>query len=313
MKKILFAVLAIVFPAIVMAQCPVPTSVTATVTFKRNNVTPALDGVFTIASGTTVKFSRGNLQYKASTDTWQFAAHQYDIIGADNASISSSYDGWIDLFGWATGGNPASGTHYQPWDASTDNTYGNTAAPDYGDVLPLSSDWGRNMGAGWRTLTNDEWIYLLTTRSTAATIEGVSNARYVLATIKTDGSGTEGIDYNIRGLIIFPDNYNQGTPVGVSWSSSSINTNNSIFDGTCATCTTEGWGALEDDGCVFLPCAGQRDGTTVSYVGTSGYYWSATASISTYGRALDIPCGNNYTLIYTRHLGQSVRLVKEVE
>ena len=68
----------------------------------------SLPGLFTInADGDQVHFSQGNLQYQASTNTWRFAEHQYDYVGADNANISATYTGWIDLFVWGTGNNPS--------------------------------------------------------------------------------------------------------------------------------------------------------------------------------------------------------------
>ena len=39
---------------------------------------------FSVSPSKVVFFSRGNLQYQASTNTWRFAPHQYDFIGADN-------------------------------------------------------------------------------------------------------------------------------------------------------------------------------------------------------------------------------------
>ena len=66
----------------------------------------ALPGLFSVSATQRVYFSQGNLQYQASTDTWRFAEHQYDYVGSDNRSISSTYSGWIDLFGWGTGSNP---------------------------------------------------------------------------------------------------------------------------------------------------------------------------------------------------------------
>ena len=62
----------------------------------------ALPGLFSVGEGKQVYFSKGNLQYRATTGTWRFAEHQYDIVGKDNNKISETYDGWIDLFGWAT-------------------------------------------------------------------------------------------------------------------------------------------------------------------------------------------------------------------
>ena len=70
-----------------------------------SNPTGAINGLFTInEEGDQVRFSQGNLQYQASTNTWRFAENQWDYVGADNSNISSEYDGWIDLFGWGTSG-----------------------------------------------------------------------------------------------------------------------------------------------------------------------------------------------------------------
>lgn len=321
MKKSLCTILVIaLFPVIAMADdCPTPATATATVTFKRHSSSPTLDGVFTVdAGGTTVKFSKGNLQYQASTDTWQFAAHQYDYIGGDNSNISSSYDGWIDLFGWATNGDDINrnGTHFQPWDSSTEDTYGNTAAPGGWDNLTSSEDWGIKIGTGWRTMTNQEWGYIVDTRASGATVDGVENARFTFAKILTDGTGTDGIDYNICGLILFPDGYDQSTPAGVNWNTrgpydptSSVNTTYNNFL-RATTCTTAGWAALEAAGCVFLPCAGYRDGTTVSNVGAEGFYWTTTSGIGSTAETLHIP-NTNILGNSPRHLGHSVRLVHQ--
>ena len=78
----------------------------------------AISGKFTInANGDQVYFSQGNLQYQASTNTWRFAENQWNYVGGDefnqhygnvegssNNEISSTYSGWIDLFGWGTSG-----------------------------------------------------------------------------------------------------------------------------------------------------------------------------------------------------------------
>lgn len=67
----------------------------------------AINGLFTINSnGNQVYFSKGNLQYQASTNIWRFAENQWDYLGEGNSNISETYAGWIDLFGWGTGNNP---------------------------------------------------------------------------------------------------------------------------------------------------------------------------------------------------------------
>ena len=106
----------------------------------------ALSGVFSTSDSTMVHFSQGNLQYRASTNTWRFATSQYDIIGLDNNKVSETYDGWIDLFGWGTSGYNHGAVCYQPWSVSVTeanyNAYGNT---DYNLFDETGkADWGYN-------------------------------------------------------------------------------------------------------------------------------------------------------------------------
>ena len=75
-------------------------------------------GVFSVSETLQVMFSPGNLQFNAAEGThecadgtsrqgtWRFADNQWDYIGSANLNISSTYDGWTDLFGWGTGNNP---------------------------------------------------------------------------------------------------------------------------------------------------------------------------------------------------------------
>ena len=135
----------------------------------------ALPGKFTInAGGGQVSFSQGNLQYQASTSTWRFATNQYDMIGSDNANISNSYTGWIDLFGWGTGNNPTN--------SSTNNGDYSTCT-DWG-VNAISN--GGNTADLWRTLSKDEWVYLFANHT-----KGWSNVNGVYGyVIRPDGVST---------------------------------------------------------------------------------------------------------------------------
>ncbi len=274
----------------------------------------ASNAVFTVAAGRTVKFSRGNLQYTTTgthtvsgggteTGTWRFAEHQYDTIGGANSNISSSYTGWIDLFEWGTSGWNSGANAYQPWATSssysdsypggsyTNNLTGTYARADWGVYNAISN--GGNQPGMWRTMTYDEWDYLITTRS-ASTVGGTANARYAKATV----NGTSGV-------IIFPDTFTLPTGMTVT------NVNNSSGAYTSNTYTSSQWGQLEAAGCIFLPAAGYRYGTEVDNVGTNGYYWSSTC----YGESTvyymhfnddDISVSN-----YIRHRGRSVRLVRD--
>ncbi len=135
----------------------------------------ALGGKFTVnASGGQVSFSQGNLQYQASTQTWRFAPNQYDMIGSDNANISNSYTGWIDLFGWGTGNNPTNSSTNNG-DYSTYTDWGVNAISNGGNTADL-----------WRTLSKDEWVYLFTNHT-----KGWSNVNGVYGyVIRPDGVST---------------------------------------------------------------------------------------------------------------------------
>ncbi|MBR4584810.1 MAG: hypothetical protein IKO34_13515, partial [Bacteroidales bacterium] len=235
----------------------------------------AIDGVFSISSTTQVYFSQGNLQYRASTQTWQFAANQYDIIGSANQNISSSYSGWIDLFGWGTGSNPTnSSTSNSSYSTFTD--WGNNAISN-----------GGNQGGLWRTLTKDEWSYLLGSRPNAASLVGKATVN------------------GVTGLVFLPDNWT--LPSGCSFTSGTSN----AF--TANTYTTSQWSAMESAGAVFLPAAGSRYGSSVSLVGSYGLYWSSSAYVSDrawnlYFNGSDASM-DNYN---GRYGGLSVRLVRVV-
>ena len=64
---------------------------------------------------------------------------------------------------------------------------------------------------------------------------------------------------------------------------------------------------------IFLPAAGWRDGTSLYYQGTYGYYWSSTPheSNSLNAYSLYFHSGYHYTNWDYRNLGQSVRPVSE--
>ena len=212
-----------------------------------------LSGAFSASATKQVCFSKGNLQYQASTKTWRFAGNQYDYIGSDNANISDTYTGWIDLFGWGTGSNPT----------NTSTTYN-----DYQTFV----DWGTNtIGTDasntWRTLTINEWYYIFYARANAQNLFGLGKVN------------------EVNGTIILPDNWI--APAGITFIPSTekgladrggydyYNSNGGNYAHN--TYTLSDWHMMEDAGAVFLPAAGSRDGQGVSYVQYFGYYWSSTA------------------------------------
>ena len=259
---------------------------------------------FTVAEGRTVHFSKGNLQYNAAQDTWRFAENQYEYIGADNSNISETYNGYIDLFGWGTSGWNSGANAYQPW--ATSESYsdyypggsyensltGEYANADWGVYNPIED--GGNQAGMWRTLTKDEWEYLLFTRN-ASTVGGTDNARYAIATIV----GT-------AGLIILPDDFTM--PDGVN---ALVNINTTDANFTNNSYTTEQWMKLELAGAIFLPAAGYRMGTNITDAGEYGNYWASTSSNEEKAGFMLFFNGNVATHDYTRKCGHSVRLVKD--
>lgn len=260
-----------------------------------------LSGAFSVSATQQVFFSQGNLQYKAFTNVWRFAEHQYDYVGSANSQISSTNGSWIDLFGWGTSGWNSGAVCYQPWSTSIieshyylGGSYTNGLTGDYSEA-----DWayhnaisnGGNATHLWRTLTAAEWNYLLNTRANAYSKRGTGNIN------------------GVGGLIILPDNWTQ--PLGCTFTSGITSHND---DWTHNSYTLSQWAQMEASGAVFLPAAGLRRGSNVSWLGSDGWYWTSTPDAGVFAYhihfhsfLIDIPYGNN------RNLGLSVRPVRDVE
>ncbi len=263
---------------------------------------PYIDADFTVASGSTVKFSKGNLQYNKTTGMFSFMEHQYSTVETKDQDVGEDYanQNIVSLFGWGTSGwNGSGATYYQPYntDNSDDLKYGPTGSYSLTDTY-ANADWGvynkqsnqnkiKDGGDyAWRVLTQSEWNYVLTTRSTT------SGHRYAKATV-----------CDKPGVILLPDNWNDDT-----YTLSGYNTPGSGFPNTI---DDSGWATLESAGCVFLPVAFvQRNGTTVLTMTQRGGYWSSTCNGGDRAYAVYIsqynvnPLNSDY-----RHLGYAVRLV----
>ena len=225
-----------------------------------------------------VYFSRGNLQYNASTNKYRFAENQLDYIGSDNANISSSYNGWIDLFGWGTGNNPTNVSN-------TNSSY--SSFIDWG-TKPISN--GGNQANKWRTLTNDEWNFLMFNRTTA------SGIRFAKATVN-----------GVKGVIILPDDWSMSY-----YTLSSTNSMDAVY--SVNTITLSNWtNMFEAHGAVFLPAAGNRIGTTVGNVNMTGGYWSSSFTGTDIANVLMVNDNNLNVEHIPRCYGISVRLVSAFE
>ena len=260
-----------------------------------------LSGLFSVSADKQVQFSTGNLQYTQSTRTWSFAAQQYEFIGTDNVlggdvshdvTYGDSKSGTaladkIDLFGWS------GSTGTAQWGIST-----STSNADYsGDF----ADWGQNIGGSttWRTLTNDEWMYVLNTRANASTLKGVARINL-----------TEDSSEYANGLILLPDNWT--APAGVTFKSGFASPYGIDEYANYQTFTLADWQKLEASGAVFLPASGGRGGSGVYDVQNDGFYWSATPYDS--DLAYYLYFRSSYADWYGsyRSYGRAVRLVQDL-
>ncbi len=239
----------------------------------------AIEGRFSVSTDQQVMFSHGNLQYNAHTRTWRFAINQYDYIGETNSNISSSYDGWIDLFGWGTGNNP------------TNFSVNNSDYPEFVDWGVNSISNGGGVPNRWRTLTREEWDYVINRRTTS------SNIRFVMARVN-----------NVNGIILLPDDWNSNY-----YTLNNTNDYESAYNDNVISYST--WiVSFEANGAVFLPAAGKRNGTSVSGINVSGNYWSAYSSNDNYAYLMYFISGNGISVgWFYRCQGYSVRLVCQAD
>ena len=223
-----------------------------------------LPGAFSISDSSQIHFSKGNLHYKPSANLFRFANQQYEYFGDQNRFMSPTYAGWIDLFHWATSGyhdsTDALNTGYQPY--HTEGTFGPSVNMSDWNIVNTSAkyDWGvfnaipngGNTAGAWRTLTNEEWNYLIYQRSSDL---------YLYANV-----------CGVNGMILLPDSWTDipSIPFNRSYTWSYDDYANNTFDSVT-------WHNLELAGAVFLPAAGFCGWNgCYSYFGEAASYWSST-------------------------------------
>lgn len=234
----------------------------------------ATGGVFSIGPTNKVFFSKGNLQYQASTGMWRFAERQFDFLGKENEAISLDNTGWMDLFGWGTGDNP---TKY---------------VDDFNNYKSYA-EWGDYYGRGWRTLTRDEWVYVLKKRSTR------SGLRYAKAVVG-----------NVPGVILLPDNWDR-----CAYKLNGANRGREECKANVISAAV--WDEkFSSAGAVFLPITGEMSLRKTFYnVEWKGGYWSSSDVpnninsaffVYFYNDGLSSDCESN------RSNGRAVRLVRPI-
>ena len=294
--------------------------------------TGAVDGKFSINDqGGKVYFAQGNLQYKASTQTWRFG-NPWDFVGgtygitgynpdgepwpgtvaeSNNCLASATYSGWIDLFSWGTSGWNGGVFSYQPYSIVGDpypcdwawqhylvgtdannGLVGQYANADWGVYNAISN--GGNQAGLWRTLTSDEWEYV---------VKGRQGSRFCKATVN-----------EVKGLILIPDGWDN-----TAYELKSINSTGAGFDANIINQST--WeNTCAPAGLVFLPQTGKRvcnymgDHYVVTLDLSEGYgmYWSSTPKTETTAYQYNFHGGNVNLDGGKREQGLAVRLVQEV-
>lgn len=270
----------------------------------------ALPGEFKVSPTKTVHFSSGNYQCTARGFSHRFAEHQYDIIAGSNKNISSLYvyTGYFDLFGWG-----------QVYFTYTTNPEDYLEYKEWGEYEFENAD----NSALWRTLTGEEWRYLLFE----------SGCDMGLATITVENKTR-------KGLVLLPEGkLAELNELGMSfvtvkdeskkWSMDGDYLSSSKTKYTDNEYTVAQWDTLEAVGAVFLPAAYYRTAsssssttaeTVLDYGDGIGCYWSSTPTAdikyadylsfsSSYSSAGIGVYGSNGNK--QRYTGMSVRLVTE--
>ncbi len=261
--KVAFITCAVVFLAFVLESC-------------FGEKSDVLSGEFSVGENKKVRFSRGNLQYKVDTKTYKFANNQWEVLDMSKNSQKESISGFCDRFCWGSGDNP----FFQP-DTFVD--WGNKII-EKGDIIGL-----------WRTLSADEWNYLINKRL---------NCRQLVAF---------GVVNNVGGMILLPDNWvlqNDLELFTISSDSMCIMPNMIVLRNDDTTdyvkkniFSIEKWKSFEDAGCVFMPF------NQLSFGDEVGEYWTTTDEYLSFDKRCIWPKRG----CITNALKMSVRLVKDVE
>lgn len=268
-----------------------------------------LSGEFSVSPTRKVRFSQGNLMYTGfgthavatggtAEGTWMFG----DGWNNNEGDVYSSR--WIGVFAWGTSGWNSGANCYLPYQGGRDresqdfmpggdasnNLTGPYAYADWGVYNAIFN--GGNQPGLWRTLSAEEWDYLLNQRTGHSVKWGVAEAGR----------------WDRVGLVILPDRFN--LPEGLSFNEGlglegEFSVNNYSF---------EQWAQMEAAGAVLL--------LTETGWSLGGRYWTTTAADGNNVYALLISGGNvgitectreGFWFQYNGFDNVSVRLVRDVQ
>lgn len=212
----------------------------------KEDLTPAdaCSGLFTVAPGKQVYFSKGNLQARMLVNRlgiWRFANEQYESFRCFDHHINSSSN--TDLYSWSTENSLYGGGKI------INKTGAHTPYDHTGSFV----DWGVNFpDDNWRTLSIAEWEYLFSYDSKA------NSTRRGLYAYDVTVAGVAGC------VILYPDKYR-----GMKVLSHDTKTYND----------PDKWHAAEKKGVVCLPPTGFIPSDKINVINVEhGNYWSSSAS-----------------------------------
>ena len=225
---------------------------------------------FSVSSTQKVYFSRANLKCNTANNqlVWGFHNNQTDECPSDGDNTTGNTESGVNLDGGTELDRFSWGFHSPTTVSETDWVDGSRNL-NWND----GTDWGCALrgtayGNYWRTLTEDEWEYLLKSRS---------GKRFLKVTFKQMGGFSNYGPYDlveVNGIFIAPDGYNGGSASSLTWNNATTATSIKIAVVN----------ALLADGCVFLPANGYRYNDhyyeyNYHYSNgdwMTGNYWSAT-------------------------------------
>lgn len=249
-----------------------------------------LNGEFSVSPTKKVRFSQGNLMYTGfgthsvadggrAEGTWRFGYNQYDFNS--NSDYSTQ---WIGHFSWGTSGWSSGANNYKPYQFGgysqdyypggnwENNLTGPFAYADWGVYNAILN--GGNQPQQWRTLSAEEWDYLLNQRRGHAVKWGIALVN----------------GYN--GLVILPDKWN--LPEGLEF-----NEGFGLSSTALNKYSPQQWKQMEEAGAVILSCDDGSFWTSSAYSIAASQYLSF--SLTTIG------------IRQLQRIGRcNVRLVKDV-
>ncbi|MCQ2306015.1 MAG: hypothetical protein MJ000_00425 [Bacteroidales bacterium] len=222
---------------------------------------------FSVGENSTVEFAPDDLYWDGSA--FHFEANQCE----------QPYDQWdcthVRYFYWSNSESVAYGESYSDGDASESDVFFTNDPEDETKPNANFQVSGQEKGT-WRTLSIDEWDYLLHSRANASSLCG-----FVC------------LDDGVNGFVILPDKSDE--------TASGVTTTKLVADSGAVFFPIDG---------------GYRVGTTICHGLTSSFYWSSTSGEYSdsdqahQAHAIDFEDNYIYRMPVTRDIGSAVRLVR---